>query len=103
MKVFAKAMNTEGEKGNLLGVITLTFFLGVTLSLTEFLCTGQIYGGIILGISHFKEAYAYFALISYNFMFVLDNKDIRLKQLCVSNIISLFDLDTFPIFSFFMT
>jgi len=71
MKTFAASMNEEGTKGNLWAVVLLTFSLGVIMSLTEFLCTGQIYGGIILGISHFKEAYAYFALISYNFMFVL--------------------------------
>lgn len=71
MKVFANAMNEEGEKGNLLGVITLTFFLGVTLSLTEFLCTGQIYLGILEGVRFFKDFYAYVALFFYNVMFVL--------------------------------
>lgn len=71
MKTFAGAMNSEGEKGNLTGVILLTFVLGVTLSITEFLCTGQIYLGILDGVRYFKEFYAYFALFSYNVMFVL--------------------------------
>lgn len=71
MKVFANAMNEEGKKGNLTGVILLTFALGVTLSLTEFLCTGQIYLGILDGVRYFKTFYGYFALFSYNVMFVL--------------------------------
>lgn len=71
MKVFANAMNEEGKKGNLTGVILLTFVLGVTLSLTEFLCTGQIYLGILDGVRYFKTFYGYFALFSYNVMFVL--------------------------------
>ena len=71
MGTFAKAMNTEGEKGNLLRVIGLTFVLGLVMSLTEFLCTGQIYLGILDGVRYFKSFYGYIALFAYNLMFVL--------------------------------
>ncbi len=71
MGTFAKAMNTEGEKGNLIGVIGLTFVLGFTVSITEFLCTGQIYLGILDGVRYFKSFYGYVALFFYNIMFVL--------------------------------
>jgi hypothetical protein len=71
MKTFTNAMNDEGSKGNLASVIGLTFVLGLTMSLTEFLCTGQIYLGILDGVRYFQETYAYIALLSYNVMFVL--------------------------------
>ena len=71
MKVFTGAMDDQGGKGNLTGVILLTFFLGLTLSFTEFVCTGQIYLGILDGVRQFQTFYAYFALAMYNLMFVL--------------------------------
>lgn len=71
IKTFTGAMDEQGGKGNLTGVILLTFFLGLTLSFTEFVCTGQIYLGILDGVRQFQTGYAYFALASYNFMFVL--------------------------------
>jgi hypothetical protein len=71
MRTFTNAMNDEGSKGNLASVIGLTFVLGLTMSLTEFLCTGQIYLGILDGVRYFQETYAYIALLSYNVMFVL--------------------------------
>ena len=70
MKTFTNVMNDEGGKGNLFGVIALTFVLGLTMSLTEFLCTGQIYLGILDGVRYFQSFYAYFALFAYNVMFV---------------------------------
>ncbi len=71
MKTFTGAMDEQGQKGNLTGVILLTFFLGVTLSFTEFVCTGQIYLGILDGVRQFQTVYGYVALLSYNVMFVL--------------------------------
>ena len=71
MRTFTDSMNEKGSKGNTAAVIGLTFVLGLTMSLTEFLCTGQIYLGILDGVRVFDEFYAYFALFSYNVMFVL--------------------------------
>lgn len=71
MKTFTNAMNDTGNKGNIFAVIGLTLLLGLTMSLTEFLCTGQIYTAILDGISVFRDFYAYVALFFYNVMFVL--------------------------------
>ncbi len=45
--------------------------LGITLSITELVCTGQIYFGILYGIHTVGSGYAYFLLVFYNLMFVL--------------------------------
>lgn len=88
MKTFTDSMNEEGKKGNTLAVVGLTFVLGVTMSLTEFLCTGQIYLGILDGVRYFKELYAYFALLSYNIMFVLPMIVIAVISIRNGNIIT---------------
>jgi cytochrome c biogenesis protein CcdA len=67
---FTSLMNKDA-KSNLFGVLLLTFFLGVTLSLTELVCTGQIYFGILYGIHTIDSAYAYLLLVFYNLMFIL--------------------------------
>lgn len=88
MKTFTNAMNEEGVKGNTISVILLTFALGVTMSFTEFICTGQIYLGVLDGISYFNEFYAYFALFFYNVMFVLPMIVIAVISIRKGNIIS---------------
>jgi cytochrome c biogenesis protein CcdA len=52
-------------------VMVVTFLLGITLSITEFVCTGQIYLGVLTGIHTSDDIYPYFALISYNIMFII--------------------------------
>jgi cytochrome c biogenesis protein CcdA len=71
MKRFTDVINNPTNKTGLFSMLALTFVLGVTLSITELICTGQIYGIIISSISDYSKGYAYFALVSYNFMFVL--------------------------------
>ncbi len=71
MKTFTNVINDDENNKGLLAVIALTFVLGVTLSITELVCTGQIYFGILDGISYYKEIYAYIALFFYNIMFVV--------------------------------
>ncbi len=61
----------NGEDNNILGVLVLTFTLGILLSVTELICTGQIYFGILYGIHTMQSAYAYLLLLFYNLMFVL--------------------------------
>jgi len=55
-------------------VYALAFGLGVIISFTEFLCTGQVYLPVIISLIQFSEHFnlgAIFYLILYNFMFVL--------------------------------
>lgn len=70
IKAFTNIMNEDNNKG-LASVLVLTFVLGVLLSVTELICTGQIYLGIIYGIHYLESAYAYILLLFYNIMFVL--------------------------------
>lgn len=88
MKTFTNSMNDTGKKGNTAAVVGLTFVLGLTMSLTEFLCTGQIYLGVLDGVRYFKEFYAYIALFSYNVMFVLPMIVIATISIRNGNIIS---------------
>ncbi|MEC9485019.1 MAG: hypothetical protein UMR38_03980 [Candidatus Izemoplasma sp.] len=67
---FTDMMNNQSKKG-VIGVLVVTFILGITLSITELLCTGQIYFSILYGIHTVNSVYGYFALIAYNIMFVL--------------------------------
>jgi len=71
IKRFTAAINDEEDKKGLVAILGLTFLLGILLSVTELLCTGQIYLGIIYGIHYLDTLYAYIALISYNIMFVV--------------------------------
>ncbi len=70
VKRFTAVINDE-QRGGLTIVLIITFILGITLSVTELLCTGQIYLGIIVGIHTLDQGYAYIALLAYNIMFVL--------------------------------
>lgn len=71
IKAFTNLMNDQENKRGLIIVLILTFVLGIALSITELICTGQIYFGILYGINQIESGYAYFALLSYNIMFVL--------------------------------
>lgn len=71
VKAFTNLINSEDNKGGLFAVLGLTFLLGITLSITELVCTGQIYFGILYGIHTIESGYAYILLIFYNIMFVL--------------------------------
>ena len=71
IKAFTNLMNDQENKKGLISVLILTFVLGIALSVTELICTGQIYLGILYGIREVGSGYAYFALLSYNLMFVV--------------------------------
>ena len=70
IKAFTGIINDEDNEKGLLYVLLLTFVLGIALSVTELICTGQIYLGIIYGIHYLDSFYAYVALFFYNLMFV---------------------------------
>lgn len=59
----------EGSKG----IYIVTFFIGIVISFTEFLCTGQAYFTAILHLIHFTSYYlrGVGLLLLYNFIFVL--------------------------------
>ena len=71
VKAFTGVINNEENNRGLLFVLGITFLLGITLSITELVCTGQIYFGILYGIHSIGSAYAYILLLFYNLMFVL--------------------------------
>ena len=71
IKAFTDVINDDEDKKGLLTVLGLTFILGIALSITELVCTGQIYLGIIYGIHYLDSFYAYVALFFYNLMFIL--------------------------------
>lgn len=71
VKSFTNVMNDKDNSKGLVFVLILTFVLGITLSVTELICTGQIYLGIIYGIRYLDSTYAYVALVAYNIMFVI--------------------------------
>jgi len=70
VKLFTNAINSEEKKG-IIPVLAITFLLGITLSVTELVCTGQIYFGILYGIHTLETGYAYILLLFYNLMFVM--------------------------------
>jgi cytochrome c biogenesis protein CcdA/glutaredoxin len=70
VQLFTSVINKD-EKGSLITVLVVTFLLGITLSVTELVCTGQIYFGILYGIHTMETAYAYVLLLVYNLMFVM--------------------------------
>ncbi|MCF7925916.1 MAG: hypothetical protein K9L26_05215 [Candidatus Izimaplasma sp.] len=67
---FTNVLNNRDKKG-VIGILAITFLLGITLSITELLCTGQIYFAILYGIHSVNSVYGYVALIAYNIMFVV--------------------------------
>ena len=71
IKAFTNVINDDENKKGLFTVLILTFILGIALSVTELICTGQIYLGIVYGIHYLDSLYAYIALLFYNLMFVL--------------------------------
>jgi cytochrome c biogenesis protein CcdA/glutaredoxin len=71
MKAFTNVINDKENKKGLIAILGITFLLGVTLSVTELVCTGQIYFGILYGIHTIESSYAYVLLLAYNLMFVL--------------------------------
>lgn len=71
IKAFTSVINDKENKKGLFAVLVLTFILGILLSVTELICTGQIYLGILYGIHYLSNTYAYIALLAYNLMFVM--------------------------------
>ncbi len=70
IKFFTDSLNNK----NIIFVYLISFSLGVIISLTEFLCTGQVYLPIILMIAHnpqTSEVNGLLYLLLYNIMFVL--------------------------------
>ncbi|ERJ12895.1 hypothetical protein [Haloplasma contractile] len=72
IKYFTRVFD-EQSNISLIPILLLTFLLGFIISLTEFLCTGQIYLPIIIGLVQFGEStlLATLMLVIYNLMFVL--------------------------------
>lgn len=70
-KMMAKFTN-KLEEGSLM-VYLIAFFIGVVISFTEFLCTGQAYFTAILHLIHFSShvGRGMLLLLIYNFIFVL--------------------------------
>ena len=64
-------MNNKDSKRGLISILALTFVLGLTLSVTELICTGQIYVTIVNEIKYESVGYSYFLLLSYNIMFII--------------------------------
>ncbi len=64
-------MNNKESKKGIISILVLTFILGITLSITELICTGQIYVTIVNEIKYKDVGYSYFLLLSYNIMFVI--------------------------------
>ena len=71
VKAFTGVINNEEGKTGLAFILGVTFLLGITLSITELVCTGQIYFGILYGIHTVGSGYAYLLLLFYNIMFIL--------------------------------
>ena len=71
IKKFTNLINDEDNKKGIAAVMGLTFILGLTLSVTELVCTGQIYVAIVNTVRYEEVAYSYFLLLSYNVMFVI--------------------------------
>ncbi len=68
MEKFTQKMD-EGSKM----IYVITFFIGIVISFTEFLCTGQAYLTAILHLIHFTEniGRGLLLLVIYNLIFVL--------------------------------
>lgn len=85
MKYFTKKMD---EGSPMLYVIT--FFIGLVISVTEFLCTGQAYMTAILHLIHFTEFYGrgIALLLIYNVIFVMPLIVISLIAIKTQSIVS---------------
>lgn len=72
---FTSRLTDHQESGkSLVPLFVITFLLGVLISLTEFMCTGQVYLPIIVGLVQRSSSFngeALLMLLLYNFMFVL--------------------------------
>lgn len=88
VKLFTNAINSENKKG-LIPVLGITFLLGITLSLTELVCTGQIYFGILYGIHTLETGYAYILLLFYNIMFVMPLIVIAITAVKIRSVVSI--------------
>ena len=88
VKLFTGAMSTE-NKTSLFTVLGITFILGITLSVTELVCTGQIYFGILFGIHSMETGYAYLLLLAYNLMFVMQLIVIAVTAIKLKSIVSI--------------
>jgi len=71
VKAFTNVINDKENKKGLFAVLGITFVLGITVSITELVCTGQIYIAVLYGVHVAAEGAAYIYLIFYNLMFVL--------------------------------
>ena len=88
VKAFMNVINSENNKG-LIPVLGLTFILGITLSVTELVCTGQIYFGILYGITTLDSADANILLLVYNLMFVLPLIIIAVASIRMKSVMSI--------------
>lgn len=89
VKLFTGAMNTDNKQG-LVTVLVITFLLGITLSVTELVCTGQIYFGILYGIHSMDTGgYAYILLLFYNVMFVMPLIVIAITAVKLKSVVSI--------------
>jgi len=88
VKKFTYAMNNKESKKGLISILALTFVLGLTLSVTELICTGQIYVTIVNEIKYESVGYSYFLLLSYNIMFIIPLVIIAVVSITGKGIIS---------------
>lgn len=87
VKLFTGVLNSDNKKG-IITVVFITFILGITLSITELVCTGQIYFGILYGIHSIETQYAYYLLLAYNLMFVMPLIIIAVTAVKLKSIVS---------------
>ena len=79
VKTFTNSIDSDNKKG-LFSILALTVILGLILSLTELICTGQVYVGILYGLTLLNSGYAYFLLLIYNLMFIAPFEGIRFQR-----------------------
>lgn len=86
MAKFTQKMEEESKM-----IYVITFFIGVIISFTEFLCTGQAYLTAILHLIHFTDhlGRGVILLLVYNFIFVLPLIIITLIALKTQSIVSI--------------
>jgi cytochrome c biogenesis protein CcdA len=88
-KLMAKFTQTMEEESKMIYVVT--FFIGLVISFTEFLCTGQAYLTAILHLIHFTDhlSRGLILLVIYNFIFVLPLIIITLIALKTQSIVAI--------------
>jgi len=86
MEKFTKTMEEESKM-----IYVITFMIGLVISFTEFLCTGQAYLTAILHLIHFTDhlSRGLILLLVYNFIFVLPLIVITLIALKTQSIVSI--------------